>query len=310
MNTASLPHLIQEASSLLKGNPFETALPTVEAEWIVMESYRQACGSSLSRGDLYQGTLTISSELRDLVLRGCLRRQQGTPLQYIFGRAPFNGHEYEVNSNVLIPRPETEILVDIAVKTLRLFCPQAKSGIEIGLGSGVISIELLDQMEKLKMWATEISHPAMEVAQRNAAQILRSEDRLKILKARPLEVLEPFQGVSLSADFIISNPPYLAFSDPIQEGVRQHEPFESLFAPSEDIFWFYRKIATIPSPLLKPEGFIFVELPHQRAEEISELFCEQGWKTLVFKDLTGRSRGLVAHREGRVVTQIQEKGWI
>jgi len=165
----------------------------------------------------------------------------------------------------------------------------------VGLGSGVISIELLSAFPHLQMWASDLKAEAIAVAERNAkAILLESASRLHALRVSgPKEVFESFpQG---RVDFIISNPPYLGSSDGIEEEVLRYEPSTALFAPEEDWLHFYRKIAQEGVSFLNSGGFVFCEIPHERADQILELFRQEPWKNAeLVQDLSGRPRVLVA----------------
>jgi release factor glutamine methyltransferase len=176
-------------------------------------------------------------------------------------------------------------------------------GIEIGIGSGVISVELLAEFPKLTMIASEFSQIAQSCARENAARILggdaKIEHRLKLLTPKnSLEVFEPFSS-SLAqerSDFLITNPPYLvATSDEeVDLEVKDHEPHLALFSPPQDSVYFYRKLAEGAVHFLKPSGYLFAELPHERSNVIVDLFNEYNWETEIRLDLTGRERVLIA----------------
>lgn len=268
-----------------------------ETEQVVMAAYRAATGVQLTR-------LALANRLDDrfpeaagercLVMAGM--RSEGHPLQYATGFQTFLEHDYVVGPGVLVPRPETEILVSEALPRVK----GARRGAEIGLGSGAISIELLSAIPHLLMVASEISPQARAFAERNAATILGIEwkERLEIVTPSASDqVLEPFANTAQSEsgfDFIISNPPYLLRTDEIGEDVRKHEPEIALYSPAGDEIHFYRRIAEGAKPLLAPSGLVLVEVPHERVASIRRMFERAGWKTEVIRDLTGRERVLVA----------------
>lgn len=202
-----------------------------------------------------------------------------------------------------MPRPETEVLVDRAIQMLRKKGSKPTLGLEIGLGSGIISTELLAEFPTLTMWASELSTRAIEVARNNCVAILGEGDanRLRILPVGESQlVCEPFlvelsdpSKDGLRADFLISNPPYLIESDEIEEDVKRQEPAEALFSPRLDDVYFYRKIALHFKELLRDDGFVLLELPSERAGVIRELFQQFEWKIEVVQDLNGRDRILV-----------------
>lgn len=219
-------------------------------------------------------------------------RAEGRLLQHVTGTQAFLDHDYAVDASVLIPRPETELLARAAIEQLR----EPRLGLEVGLGSGVLSIELLAAFPGLRMMASEISPEAAQVAARNAAAILGRADASRLTTLAPrnaLDVLEPFPGAE--ADFLISNPPYLLPGE-AQADVAAAEPALALWAPSGEPLHFYRAIARGASALLRENGFVFLELPPERAPAIAALFSD--WKVELRRDLNGRERILVARKKG------------
>lgn len=291
-----LPQSFDEAlrvcKEILSGNHdlVRKGVIDTEAEQIVIAAHRRATGERLSRAELFsrlRDRLPDTSAERVIVFAGA--RQHGKLLQHILGFQVFLDHEYEVNPSTLIPRPETEALVDQSLKRLK----QPKLGIEIGIGSGVISIELLHAFPGLRMIATEVSQTAVELARRNAAAVLGSANRLDLRIVKDARaVLEPLAEVR--ADFLISNPPYLIPSETESE-VLKNEPNSALFPEGGDPLHFYRAIASGADRLLKPEGKVFLEIAAERAGETETLFSRR-WKTEVLPDLTGKPRILIAEK--------------
>lgn len=264
-----------------------------EAERIVIGAYQIVLGQRLSRADfLFRFNDRIDEKIAEKVLVLAGRRAQGVPLQHVLGWQEFLGHEYEVNASTLIPRPETEVLVVEAFRKL----DHPILGLEVGLGSGVISIELLLHFRELRMRASEVSTEAARLGRRNAIKWAVS-DRLEILSIEePLQVLEPF--LNLQADFLIANPPYLdpASGQEVQSEVLRTEPASALFPANGDPLYFYRQIAKGAEKLLKPKGLLFLEIASERAEVTEELFDQRIWKTNLVSDLTGKIRVLIAQK--------------
>ena len=152
------------------------------------------------------------------------------------------------------------------------------------------------------MVASEVSSGAIEWALRNAERILgpgaSGVERLKIVRVQKAEeVLEPFSELSGRVDFLVTNPPYLTRTlDEVDAHVMAHEPHEALFAPEGDPLYFYRKIAEEAKFYLKSHGVVFVELPHERALPIVEVFQNNGWNTELVLDLTQRNRVMIAQK--------------
>ncbi len=284
--------LLQANHALVERNTVDT-----EAEQIVIAAFRRVTGKSLTRMELFSRMEDrLPESVAEHVLTFAIARTEGKPLQYLTGFQVFLDHEYEVGPDVLVPRPETEILAVTAMDELGRGYPPPITGFEVGLGSGVLSIELLSRFPGLKMTASELRPEAGARALKNATRILGASGlaRLHIVRATdPLSVWEPFQDVD-RADFLISNPPYLTATDPIDEEVRKHEPWAALFAPENDPLYFYREIASRAKSFLKEKSSVFLEIPHPRAQAILDLFLESGFSTRLVKDLTGRDRVLVA----------------
>ncbi len=273
-----------------------------EAEQIVLAAYRQHTAKRLTRITLYsKWDDRIPDEVGKQVIIWSHARAEGKLLQHLIGYQQFFNHEYEVNSEVLIPRPETECLVEAAIQRLgNRSAPLL--GLEVGLGSGAISVELLSYFPQLRMMASEFANASRAVAWKNAHRILGSgpngAERLQILEVGHAEqVFEPFgEAMRAShADFIISNPPYLIQnSQEVTHEVLAHEPHIALFAPVREPIYFYRKIAEGARALIKPGSFVFLEIPHERAQSILDCFDPTIWKTELVQDLTQRDRVVIA----------------
>lgn len=298
-----LPHSFEEAlkvaerileqSHSIRGKGTARA----EAEQLVDAAFRHAMGKSLTRMELYARMKDrFPEEAGEKLLVFAHSRAQGKLLQHLTGYQAFLDHEYEVSASTLVPRPETEILALTAIDELMRW-PQERSrepsrGIEIGLGSGVLSIELLSRFKGLTMIATEINQEAIALALRNAEKI-KVSDRLSTVAVQdPLQVLEPFRSLP-PFDFIISNPPYLEKDSEADEEVRANEPRAALFGPTGNVDHFYEQVAAHGSKCMRADGLAFLEIPHERADKIAERFRSRGWEVRLVLDLTSRPRVLV-----------------
>jgi release factor glutamine methyltransferase len=278
-----------------------------ESEQLVIGAYRRSSGRgrTFGRNDLYVRVMDpFPKEAGELLVAMSNRRARGEPLQYLLGYQYFLNHEYEVEPSVLIPRPETEILVYEVVQTFKRLFEQPRLGIEIGIGSGCISIELLKLFPTLTMIGTDASPEAAGVAAKNATKILgaKYDEQFDIrLTGTPQEVLEPVEDAPWlrggRADFIVSNPPYVVGPAEVDADVLAHEPKEALFAPDGDPLYFYRKIIDGAEAFLKPSGYVFFECPHERIDRIGGLFGAH-WKVDGFRDLNDRPRVLRAEWKG------------
>jgi release factor glutamine methyltransferase len=298
----TLGEVLKRVSKILAMNPVivERRLVETEAEQIVSSAFRKVTGVALSRVDLHSQTRDpFPAAAARIAVEMAQDRSEGSILQHLTGVQEFLGREYDVGPDVLIPRPETEFLAFVALEHLKGRSLPPALGFEIGLGSGILSIELLAHFSGLEMWATEVSDAAVTRAQANAAKILGvRSSRLHVL--RPVDagdVWSPFRSLGRAADFIISNPPYLSSDDEIDADVRAHEPASALYAPPADVLHFYREISAPPPSCLSAAAMAFLEIPHERGREIAALFAKEAWYTEIIQDLTGRDRVLVAKRE-------------
>lgn len=203
------------------------------------------------------------------------------PLQYVLGKTEFYGLPFIVNSKVLIPRPETEELVDRILKTIN---PNKQYNIlDIGTGSGCIAISLKKNLSDAKVTAIDVSEFALEVAQQNAAlnNVEINFRKIDISDAENWSILGNF-------DIVVSNPPYVRNSEKIdmKENVLEYEPALALFVPDDDPLIFYSHIADLAKNKLSKNGFLFCEINQYLADETQLLFVKEGFHNVeVFKDL-------------------------
>ena len=217
-------------------------------------------------------------------------RMEGLPLQYLIGSQDFYGRTFYVNTCVLVPRPETEGLVELALKKIWNSGLDLKNALEFGTGSGCISITMAAEQRGVQWWATDASSGALEVARENARQLNINSVAFKEVLDPPS--LEDYEGIPV-VELLISNPPYLNTQDEIAEDVLKHEPHEALFSKTEDDFFYYRFLATLALRKLNKNGFGFFEVAHNRAQETEAVFKEFGFKTELAQDLTQRYRYLM-----------------
>jgi len=222
------------------------------------------------------------------------QREQRIPLQHITGTQEFMGLDFEVNPDVLIPRQDTEILVEEAAKIIHGSNPRVRSRaawkvLDLCCGSGAIGISLARVCDNVKITCADYSQPALDTAQRNA-----EKNRVKI-KFRQGDL---FGAVGRRRyDMIVSNPPYIkSHMIPIlQDEVKIHEPMMALDG-GEDGLVFYRKIIEQAKDHLRKNGVLIFEIGHDQAEEVSQLIQETGafTKVHVVKDLPGHDRVVYA----------------
>ncbi len=214
-----------------------------------------------------------------------LQLQQGKPYQQILGETEFYGMKFWVDENVLIPRPETEELLEFAISKIQnsKFKIQNFKILDIGTGSGVIPIVLKKYFPNAEISAIDISEQALEIAKKNAAF---HQMEINFLKH---DFLNKKWGENF--DIIISNPPYIGKEEEseIENSVKNFEPKIALFSPTSDALIFYRKIAEFAKTHLKESGMIFLEINQKLGFETLDLFL--GFKkSELMKDISGNER--------------------
>jgi release factor glutamine methyltransferase len=208
------------------------------------------------------------------------------PIQYVLNESWFCGLKFYVDKNVLIPRPETEELVEWIITNCR-FPIDALSILDIGTGSGAIPIALKRRLGKTNVSSVDISEEALEVAKRNATTL--GVD----IKLQQLDFLDKQQRDNLSCfDIIVSNPPYVPEKDKeqMQPNVLKYEPETALFVPDNDPLVFYKAIAEFGKDHLNNDGMIFMEIHEDLGEAVSSLFQSNGYSTEIKKDMQGKER--------------------
>lgn len=223
------------------------------------------------------------------------RRQLREPLQYILGSQPFCGLELRVSPAVLIPRPETEELVHLALASL----PAGPVCIaDLGTGSGAIALALAQELGKrgqsAQIWASDLSAAALQQARENA-DFNHLSGAVHFLEG---DGLTPFQALNLSLDLLISNPPYVPWAQwqTLAPEVQLYEPQMAL-TPGEDPLHFYRLLAERGPALLVSGGQLWVELESSLAAQTQALFLHHPWTAVrLLPDLAGQLRFLHAVR--------------
>lgn len=232
----------------------------------------------------------LTSEQEAIYAKGCEELLRQRPLQYVTGSAWFMGREYIVNEHVLIPRPETEELVDWILKDNRT----PKNIVDIGTGSGCIPISLKLALPATTVAAIDISDEALTVARTNAER-LGAEVNLW-----HMDMLEPGNWEDIGVyDIIVSNPPYIPQSERanMHSNVTDHEPHLALFVPNDDALLFYRAIAAFGQTHLADRGSIYCELEQSHAAATKDLFLTKGYaNTEIRKDMHGNWRMLKASK--------------
>ena len=220
------------------------------------------------------------------------RRAAGEPLQYLTAHQSFFGLDFEVAPGVLIPRPETELLVELALEKIQ--GTRAPRICDIGTGSGCIAISLLHQRSDALAVAVDISTVALEIAKRNALQH-QVESRLTFVQAN---CFSSFSSAEFSFDLIVSNPPYVAENElaGLQREVRDHEPREAL-AGGPDGLDVVRRLLSESDVFLKPGGHLLIEIGFNQASAVHSLLEKQQWLAKEIRpDLQGIPRVVVLQK--------------
>ena len=212
--------------------------------------------------------------------------KQEKPIQYILGETEFYGLRFLVNENTLIPRPETEELVDLILnENSKNKIPNSKI-LDIGTGSGCIAVSLAKNLPEAKVFALDVSEKALETAKKNA-EINKVE--VEFLHQSILET----EDLKQEFDIIVSNPPYVRNLEKqeIKKNVLEYEPHLALFVEDNDPLIFYRKIVQLAQKNLSENGKLYFEINQYLGKETSELLQDLGFQKIeLIKDVYGNDR--------------------
>ena len=231
----------------------------------------------------------VVDDLAEVALAAFQRMASGEPLQYIIGKAWFYNREFKVTPDVLIPRPETEILVSEAVSG-----SLPSRVMDMCTGSGCIAWTLALEMPGTEVVAVDISDGALKVASsQDFAQEIAKTGALapEFIKSDVL-AKELDSAIEGKFDLIVSNPPYVMDKEKefMRTNVLEHEPHLALFVPDDDPLVFYRAIAGHALRYLSPEGFGLVEINEALGEETADVFRALGFEAHVIRDLSDKER--------------------
>lgn len=265
----------------------------LSAEWLV------CAATGMSRVELYMN-YDRPLDLGELATlhSGVERRGRGEPLQYVTGEMPFRHIVLKCAPGVLIPRPETEILVDCVLEYLDASAGADREArvLEIGTGTGCIALSIAGEREHVHVWATDVSPDAIALATRNR-DALDLGDRVELIQA---DLTDDVPGAQeRSFDVVVSNPPYIP-SKLVEELPREVGGFEPRLAldGGPDGLDVFRAILPRAASALRQGGFFACELHEECLEAAQRAACETGWfeDVRIVKDLTGRDRILTARR--------------
>ena len=265
----------------------QSLYPPEEAQTIafwLLEHYLKLSKTSI----LINQTIEITQAQQDALTNAVERLQNNEPIQYILGYTEFYGLTFQVQPGVLIPRPETEELVDWIIQDNQKLPVKI---LDIGTGSGCIAISLAKNLAQAEVTALDVSEEALKIAETNAIQNQAKVQFIQddILNPQSLPQLIPDH----SLDIIVSNPPYVtpAEKEQMRANVLEHEPELALFIPQDQPLLFYEAIARLATQKLKPNGQLYFEINEQFGQETKAMLLEKGFeKVVIKKDGFGKDR--------------------
>lgn len=275
-------HLRQSLSAVHETGEAE-AMAALIVEYVGKKKINQLKQEDMREEDIVQ----IEQMLQQLLTH--------RPLQYVLNEAWFYGLKFELNESVLIPRPETEELVDWIVKEIRgkkyEVRTEALTLLDIGTGSGCIPIALKKNLSEAEVSAVDVCSKALHTATTNA---VNNETKINF---QLLDFLDESKWNVLGKyNIIVSNPPYIKTTEAnsMSKHVLDFEPHKALFVPDEDALVFYRKIADFALQHLQPGGAVYVEINQQLGKETADLFQQKGFMVELRKDMSGNERMIKA----------------
>jgi len=254
---------------------------------VVIDHLQRKSAAPISAEEEWSHATATSAESIRIELK------HGKPLQYVLQEAWFDDRLFYVNPSVLIPRPETEELLDW-IKKDQTDHTSINKILEVGTGSGILSISLKKAFPLAEVTALDISAAALEVAQKNSSRLGES------VVFKTMDFTNESLWIDLpSVDILVSNPPYISEEERplIPSNVIDHEPALALFVPSNDPLQFYRSIGVFGRDKLNPGGRIYVEIHESRGRETANLFESLGYSVVIRTDMQGKERMIRAERK-------------
>ena len=275
---------MQEATYFLL-NQLRTIYSDGEASQITDWTMENLTGSKKAERMLYKNAAITNDE--ELMLQQYTDRlMQHEPVQYVLNEAWFCGLKFYVDNNVLIPRPETEELVEWILEDCKSRSSTVKV-LDIGSGSGCIPISIKSKIQNAEVWSCDVSQAALQVAQKNATTIGTDINfiQLDFLDSNTWQQLPLF-------DIIVSNPPYIPEKDKeqMQLNVLKYEPGTALFVPDKDPLVFYKAIAAFGKTHLTKSGSVYVEIHESLSKSTLEIFQSFGYTSELKKDMQQKDR--------------------
>lgn len=241
------------------------------------------------------GEKEVPKAIEEEFLEKIILRKKGYPLQYILEEVEFMGLKFYVNEGVLIPRQDTEILVEYILNIMEK--EREYTIVELGTGSGCISLSLAYYFKgKISIYAVDIEDEALKIAKKNLEK-LNLEKKVRLLKGDLFKGIENL-NLEEKVDIIVSNPPYIPSKtiNSLQEEVKKHEPIKALDG-GEDGLDFYRRIVPESKKYLNKTGLLVLEIGYDQGEKVSNIFKAEGYRDIeIIKDLQGHDRVVVGKR--------------
>ena len=234
----------------------------------------------------------LDEENRNRLENMMLRLSKHEPVQYVLGYSWFYGHKFLVSPDTLIPRQETEFMVDLVIK--KLDKSYAGKILDIGTGSGAIACSLSHQLTSAKLYASDISEKALITARKNAANIA-----LDIIFIHDDILRADLSNYPTGVDMIISNPPYVRNSEKakMEKNVLNFEPDLALFVADEDPLIYYREISRFSSKMLSPAGQLYLEINEALGKDTAKLISDFGFRNIkIIRDLNNKERIIYAEK--------------
>jgi release factor glutamine methyltransferase len=257
--------------------------PETEINALINIILKSVPGSSKLNTLAFPETRLTNSQSGE-IMSICRQLRTGKPLQYILGETSFYNLTIKVNSHTLIPRPETEELVDYIIKENNGF---RGSIIDAGTGTGCIAVALAVNLPGTMVYGFDISEEAVKTAIENA---LVNNATVSFFKA---DILNPELHLFKKADILVSNPPYVTESEKrlMNRNVLDFEPHTALFVPDNDPLVFYRALIKLAEQILLPEGKVYFEINEAMGSLLVKLLDSKGYlRTEIIKDINGKDR--------------------
>ncbi len=270
-------------------NELAEVYPFPEIRGFIRIILEKVCGLSYTEQVLHKDRELPEAD-KKLIEATVLRLKKNEPIQYIFGETEFRDLRLKVNPSVLIPRPETEELIDFI---LGLEVGADAKIIDIGTGSGCIALALKSALPEAEVYGLDVSEKALEVATENAE--LNSLDVAFLQR----DILKWEADVWEQYDVIVSNPPYVRNSEKqmMEKNVLEYEPTTALFVTDDDPLLFYRRISEFAQKFLHKNGRLFFEINEYLGNEMVDLLKQLGFSEVELrKDINGRNRMLACRK--------------